>query len=275
LCEHFGVDQNDPEQRIRDLERQLADAQKAAQDSGQRAREDAMGWGGMPPPPIYTASAPPAYTPPPPPTYMSPPPPMQRFTSESYGYPTYAPNGYRAGRGGPRVLRRIFVFLLLLVVGPLAALVYFTHHLPTSGNFGSIISSLSSAVRMPGSYAGPKACDVLTVDMVKPILGDDATITRNTQGRQSSDCMYHATNGVVEVEVGGSSYIKPHGSNRQAVPDLGDDAWIWARTLYVRKGTTGLKVLVAGAISTSRLADNEAAEYDAEKAIAGQLLPKL
>jgi hypothetical protein len=95
------MDPNDPEQRIRDLERQLADAQKAAQDSGQRSRNDAMG------------------------SYGTPPPPMQRFTSEAYGYPTYGANPYRTGR---RSIRWVFLVLPLVVLGPLVSVLYHVAH---------------------------------------------------------------------------------------------------------------------------------------------------
>jgi hypothetical protein len=250
VWEHSSVDLNDPEQHIRDLERQLADPQRAAQDVAQQgARENVMGsFGSMPPSPPYPGSAPPTYTAPPLPTKVS------RFTSESFSYPTYTPDTYRVGG---RAVRRA-LWLVLIFAGPVIAIVVSCAHVPGFGG-----------------YNGLRACDALTTDVVKPVLGDGASITVNEKVPRESRCMYQGSNGMVEAEVGTWYNVRPLGFDRQPVPGLGDEAWYSGKSLYVRKGSTGLKVVVAGWISQSGLGDNQAAADEAEKTIAKQLLPKL
>jgi hypothetical protein len=123
-----------------------------------------------------------------------------------------------------------------------------------------------------GQPAGPKACDLLTPDIVKPVLGADATVTQNRQGF----CAYQSPRGFGSAQIASWSMIKPSGSAQRPVSGLGDEAVFSASDLYVRKGSVGLEIdLSAGLFSGGTLDDSEARQGDAEKAIAQQLLPKL
>ena len=125
----------------------------------------------------------------------------------------------------------------------------------------------------------PKACDVLTIDVVKPYIGDDAAKSREAQPNpRETQCQYTSSTGAINVMVGEWSVIKPIGSDEQPVGGIGDEAWISPTGLAVKKGSHGIEInamLASGEFSGAAADELQAKEADAEKALAGQLVPKI
>jgi hypothetical protein len=119
--------------------------------------------------------------------------------------------------------------------------------------------------------AGPKACDVLTSDIVSPILGTDAAVTDYSQGL----CGYKSARGYASLSIGNWSSMKPSGSSQRPVPGLGDEAVFSADDLFVRKGTVGVQIMLSNGLFTGGAGDPDAERDLAEKSVAQQVLPKL
>jgi hypothetical protein len=271
--------EDDPEKRIAELERQLAEARAARAPSQ---------FGPPPPDPGLTPG--PQPLPVPPVNWQAPPGPP---VSASYPLTSPGPSGTDMGNTAPsrggrirwpgassayrrrgsssgRTVRNIF-----FVVPVLLWILYAS---------GSNIRSFTGWVRQTvdrvtatsapsaGPNAGstaPNACDLLTPDIVKPVLGADATNTQNTPPL----CSYTSSTGFASAGVGSWSWIKSQGSGQQPVPGLGDEAFFSASNLYVRKGLLGLRITLSRGLFGGP--DGDAKQGDAEQAIAQQLLPKL
>jgi hypothetical protein len=117
--------------------------------------------------------------------------------------------------------------------------------------------------------AAPNACELLTPDIIKPVLGGDATNTQNIPAL----CSYTSSTGYASAGVGSWSTIKPPLSGRQPVPGLGDEACSFASDLYVRKGLLGLRITLSKGLFRGPDADTK--QIQGEQAVAQQLLPKL
>jgi hypothetical protein len=233
--------------RIAELERRLAEANEARQAPNL----------GPPPPHHGFAQEPQAFSAPPPYPGMAQGP-------QAFSAPSPYPGDWRGRSSFGRRRRRSFLWLLLL---PFLLLWPVVKH-PVL-NFVQRSVDRESTTSVP---AVPRACDLLTPDIVKPVLGADATVTQDTR----AFCGYTSSSGYGRVEVGSWSRIKPLGFDQRPVSGLGDEALFSASELYVRKGSVGLRIdLAAGLFSGGPAADPETRQDEAEKAIAEQLLPKL
>jgi hypothetical protein len=294
------MDSDDPEKRIAELERQLAEAQAAAQQNpatGQgpqtffapgmdvrvissqtasltpdqaRRLHDVVSRLGMSAADWQTYAQGGASGMAPfrgefragPPGAMPPPP-------VNWQQPGRLPAGYLAATGG-RTLRRAVLwslFALVVLAGPLIGLAGFlAHHASSHGSGSSAVTTWTT----PAPPPPPNACDLLTPDIVQPFLGSDAKISQNTQPNpQETLCVLTGSNGILDVAVGRWSMIKPIWSDLRPVPGLGDQASLSDMGLYVKKGPLGFKVHATGRTA------GQSEEDEAEKAIAQQLLPKL
>jgi hypothetical protein len=115
----------------------------------------------------------------------------------------------------------------------------------------------------------PRACDLLTPDTVKPVLGADAALAQDMPRL----CAYRSSTGFASAAVGNWPTINPAGSGQQPVPGLGDEAFFYASDLYVRKGLLGLRISLSRGLFGGP--DGDTKQNEAEQAIAQQLLPKL
>ncbi|MDT5255811.1 MAG: hypothetical protein QOD10_891, partial [Mycobacterium sp.] len=115
----------------------------------------------------------------------------------------------------------------------------------------------------------PRACDLLTPDTVKPVLGADAALAQDMPRL----CAYRSSTGFASAAVGSWPTINPAGSGQQPVPGLGDEAFFYASDLYVRKGLLGLRISLSRGLFGGP--DGDTKQNEAEQAIAQQLLPKL
>lgn len=131
MCEHHRMDpQDDPEARIRDLERPLADAAHASE----------LGAGQYPPPPTQPWTPDNQF---PPPTYTSqfPPPPYgNQYSGQYSGYP---PPPQRRSGSAVRVLVPLAAVTTFLVAGGVAAYLMFG----TTGTTGSSGTTTSHSTK--------------------------------------------------------------------------------------------------------------------------------
>jgi hypothetical protein len=248
------MDQDDPEKRIAELERQLAEAQAAA-----RRNEG---------PPVISASAGP--NPPPPPGFPPPtgfPPPPAAFPPPG-AYPAPPANWPSALPLGKRRKRRkwlsvpLFVLVVLFVLGKPIVLPAVQRLVQQSVDHEGPFATADPSV--------PKACDVLTQDMARSVAGTNAAVSESTVlSPHETLCRYTGANGSVRAQVGSWSLIKPSYPDQQSVPDIGDEAFIAAETLFVRKGDLGFELLVDVSGNTSE------ARHAAERTIGAQMVSKL
>jgi hypothetical protein len=116
---------------------------------------------------------------------------------------------------------------------------------------------------------------VLTLELVKPVIGDDANQSISAQPNpRETHCQYKGSNGWIDAMVGEWSVIHlVNEPNEQPVSGLGDAAYTSFSGLKVRKGKHGMEikvVLMSGDSSTQ-----DARQLQAEKDLAAKMLPKL
>jgi hypothetical protein len=274
------VAEDDPEKRISELERQLAEAKESA---GQAASfpppPTPSGWPQAAQPQPGAAGQPQPYPPAGPPPQSFPPPPSVGPTGSNLGsWPGQFQSASTGWQGRPafggRPLRRRRHFGWLLLVPLVFGWVFFKAPLlqfieRTAGHHSAAHqSTFQSTVAQP---AEPKACDVLTSDIVRPILGSDAAVTDYSQGL----CGYKSARGYASMSIGDWSSMKPTGSGQRPVPGLGDEAVFSADDLYVRKGTVGVQIMLSNGLFYGGGGDPDAERDLAEKGVAQQVLPKL
>ena len=123
------------------------------------------------------------------------------------------------------------------------------------------------------------ACQVLTSDLVTPVIGDDAKQARDAQPNpHETQCQFTSSTGAINVMVGDWSVIKPIDSQEQRVSGIGDEAYISPLGLAVRKGSRGfdLDVSLAFGDFNGSAADSLQAKQDqAEKDLAPKLLARI
>jgi hypothetical protein len=84
----------------------------------------------------------------------------------------------------------------------------------------------------------PTACQVLTGDVVTPVIGEDAKQTRDAQPNPNeTQCQFTSSTAAINLMVGDWSVIKPIDSQEQTVSGIGDEAYISPLGLAVRKGS--------------------------------------
>ncbi len=124
-------------------------------------------------------------------------------------------------------------------------------------------------------------CSLLTQLEVDTAAGQ--SLGPGAQAGALDDCQWSNSDfsGSVELEVGDWTAIKAEsatfGQTLTSVPGVGDEAWTFnaagnAAQLYVRKGTTGFKLLLGGGQYIGSLADLGLAQ---EKALAAAVLGRL
>jgi hypothetical protein len=143
--------------------------------------------------------------------------------------------------------------------------------------------SVPPAVGPTGAATGGTvdSCSLLTQAEVDTAAG--GSLGPGAQAGALDDCQWSNSDftGSVELEVGDWTAIKAEslasGETLTAVPGVGDEAWTFnaagnAAQLYVRKGTTGFKLLLGGGQYIGSLADLGLAQ---EKALAAAVLGRL
>jgi Protein of unknown function (DUF3558) len=143
--------------------------------------------------------------------------------------------------------------------------------------------SIPPAVGPTGAATGGTGdpCSLLTQAEVDTAAGQP--LGPGAQAGALDDCQWSNSDfsGSVELEVGDWTAIKAEslgsGATLTAVPGVGDEAWTFnaagnAAQLYVRKGTTGFKLLLGGGQYIGSLADLGLAQ---EKALAAAVLGRL
>ena len=127
------------------------------------------------------------------------------------------------------------------------------------------------------AYSGPHACALLTAALAQSVIGNDARQSQNTKPSQFvTRCQYRSKLGNVSVEAGMWKWLKPLASSTP-VPALGDEASINPMGLSVRKGDSGIRVVVAitGTFSGAAADQDTARQSQLEKRLAPKLLSKL
>jgi hypothetical protein len=143
----------------------------------------------------------------------------------------------------------------------------------------AIVSATAACSSLPSSLGGgtdaPHACKVLTLDLVKPVIGDDANQSMSAQPNpRETHCQYKGQNGVVDAMVGEWSVIHIiNEPNEQPVAGIGDAAYSSWTGLKVRKGKHGMQVEVMLTSGDSSTKDDR--QLQAEKDLAAKMLPKL
>ena len=124
-----------------------------------------------------------------------------------------------------------------------------------------------------GGAAATDACTMLSLDQVSAALGQPAAAGKQDKIFDTSECQWQpasGANGTVTLDVGpwdGDPGIKPLRTGA-AVAGVGDEAFDSGNTgLYVRKGTSGLRIWVFNVGSGTRL--------DLEKQLAAVVLAEL
>ncbi len=117
-------------------------------------------------------------------------------------------------------------------------------------------------------------CSLLSVDQVSAALGEPAAAGKLTPMFDTPECEWQPAsghNGTVTLDVGpweGDPGVKPLRTGT-AVPGVGDEAYDSGNTgLYVRKGSSGLRIWVFNVTSQS-------SRLDLEKQLAATVLAKL
>jgi hypothetical protein len=132
---------------------------------------------------------------------------------------------------------------------------------------------------MPSLFGGgtnaPNACQVLTLDLVTPVIGDDASQSISAQPNpRETHCQYKGSNGWIDAMVGEWSVIHLVSEpGEQSVSGIGDQAYISSEGLSVRKGSHGFQVNVVLTSGDSSTQDDR--QQQAEKDLAAKMLPKL
>jgi hypothetical protein len=272
-CHYLLVAEDDPEKRISELERQLAEAKEnAGQASSVPPPQPPSGWPQASQPQAGAPGQPQAYPPSGPAPQPFPPPPAVGPTGGNLGsWPGQSPStgwrGQPAFGGRPRRRGR---YGWLLVVPVLLLLSVFKH--PVLQFVQRTVDHHSAAHHSTASQpAEPLGCDVLTSDIVIPVLGSDAAVTDDSHGL----CGYKSARGFAGMSIGEWTLMKPSGSDVRPVSGLGDEAAFSADDLYVRKGTVGVKITLSEGLFTGPVGIDDAKLDNAEEAIAQQVLPKL
>lgn len=269
------MDEDDPEKRIAELERRLSEAReaRAASHFGPPPPDpgSAQGPSSLPVQPVNWQAAPGAQV------SASYPPNSPGSSDTGMGnaassrdglisWPGASSTRWRRRSSSGRTVRNI-----LFVVPVLMWILY-----ASGSNIRSFrdwvqqtVDRVTAASAPSTGLAAPNACDLLTPDIVKPVLGSDATNTRNIPPL----CSYTSSTGYASAGVGSWSTIKPPLSGQQPVPGLGDEAFSFASDLYVRKGLLGLRITLSRGLFGGPGGD--AKQNQAEQAVAQQLLPKL
>jgi hypothetical protein len=139
----------------------------------------------------------------------------------------------------------------------------------TTAACGSVRSGLG------GGTDAPHACQVLTLELVKPVIGDNANQSMSVQPNpRETHCQYKGSNGVVDAMVGEWSVIHlVNEPNEQPVAGIGDAAYSSWTGLKVRKGKHGMQIEVMLTSGDSGTKDDR--QLQAEKELAAKILPKL
>lgn len=121
----------------------------------------------------------------------------------------------------------------------------------------------------------PHACQVLTLDLVKPVIGDNATKSIEAQPNpRETHCQYKGSDGWIDALVGEWSVIHLVSEPKeQSVSGLGDAAYSSFSGLKVRKGKHGMEIKVVLTSGDSSTQDDR--QLQAEKDLATKMLPKL
>jgi hypothetical protein len=123
------------------------------------------------------------------------------------------------------------------------------------------------------------ACQVLTSDLVTPVIGDDAKQTRDAQPNpHETQCQFTSSSAAINVMVGDWSVIKPIDSQEQTVSGIGDEAYISPLGLAVRKGSRGFALdasLAFGDFNGTAADSLQAKQDQVEKGLAPKLLAKI
>ena len=155
------MDENDPEKRIAELERQLADL-RGTGDSGTNQGSPA-GWN--PPPPAFDAT-PPVSVPPPPPSQAGFPPPVEWPSPVQQPPPNmWQPQAGAGSSGGRRAWVFVAVGVAILIVGivgigaaiALNSAKVFTSTAPTQAPSAGGPSANAPSRKKPSSAPGPKS----------------------------------------------------------------------------------------------------------------------
>jgi hypothetical protein len=143
---------------------------------------------------------------------------------------------------------------------------------------GAATACSSSSIGGGGTSA-PNACQVLTTDLVTPVIGSDAALSRSAQPNpHETQCQYKSSTGAVDLELGDWSVVNPMTPpDTKSVAGLGDEAYVSTMGLVVRKGEHGFNLdisLAFGDFNGSAADDLEAREAAAEQDLAPKLLTK-
>lgn len=186
-----------------------------------------------------------------------------------------------------RLLRRTILLTaaLTLLLGACSGASAPTPTAATSGapTAASEQPSVPAAAGPTGAATGGTVdpCSLLTQAEVDIAAGQ--SLGPGAQAGALDDCQWSNSDfsGSVELEVGDWTAIKAEsatfGQTLTSVPGVGDEAWTFnaagnAAQLYVRKGTTGFKLLLGGGQYIGSLADLGLAQ---EKALAAAVLGRL
>ncbi|WP_156623085.1 hypothetical protein [Mycobacterium sp. 1164966.3] len=139
----------------------------------------------------------------------------------------------------------------------------------TTAACGSIRSGLG------GGTDAANACQVLTLDLAKPVIGDNAVQSISAQPNpRETHCQYKGQNGWIDAMVGEWSVIHLVSEpNEQPVAGIGDAAYTSFSGLKVRKGKHGMQINVVLTSGDSSTRDDR--QLQAEKDLAAKMLPKL
>ena len=144
---------------------------------------------------------------------------------------------------------------------------------------GAVVSATAACGSMPSPFGGgtdaPNACQVLTLDLVTPVIGDDAAQSIAAQPNpRETHCQYKGSNGWIDAMVGEWSVIHlASDPDEQSVSGIGDQAYISSEGLKVRKGAHGMEINVVLTSGDSDTQENR--QQQAEKDLAAKMLPKL
>ncbi|WP_156661565.1 hypothetical protein [Mycobacterium sp. 852002-51163_SCH5372311] len=109
----------------------------------------------------------------------------------------------------------------------------------------AVVSATAACASIRSSLGGgtdaPNACQVLTLDLVKPVIGDNAVQSISAQPNpRETHCQYKGSNGWIDAMVGEWSVIHLVSEpNEQPVAGIGDAAFTSFSGLKVRNGKHG------------------------------------
>jgi hypothetical protein len=152
--------------------------------------------------------------------------------------------------------------------------------LRTLADLGTALTLMISLAACGGSATGPKACDVLTLDGAKKLLGPSATLSRSAQPNvMETQCQYRSANGTLTLMTGSWAGIESmKSSDDKPLTGLGDEASEGFTGVTVRKGVIGMNVsmiLMSGDFWGKAADSEEARTHAAEEKVAAELVTRL